>query len=362
MARMVSGDLHKLIHDPAEDFRPVSLPPDGVKVSRGVFRSSNSRGQPVLWILFNADPARGVAWEEQGRNDAYSKSAWRREQWIDFQAGGGELVLREVLERRWKDIIIEDTAWKPDPNWSYGAGLDWGKRHPTAFTVGSVDEHGCKYAIQEHRRSGWTPEAHTKTIKGMRMPFTVNSVRPTTLAYIRSTHYDPSMDVDITQGTDFSSIVKLFVDAGFPNLSRGTKGRDALLVEQILQAWESETVMFKIFCPQTVSTGTDGTYEYGCPNLVWELLNIRRVEHSATREQTVGPAERYVDKDNDSFDSLKQWWLSEPRAAQQTSDEQWRRKVEELKAKNKNLDLNSLIIHKARFDRQQKKEEIRSWR
>jgi hypothetical protein len=62
-----------------------------------------------------------------------SKAAWDREQEIIHDAGGGELVFAEILNR-WRDkIIITDPKFEVPPFWNLVAGFDHGKTNPTAF-------------------------------------------------------------------------------------------------------------------------------------------------------------------------------------------------------------------------------------
>ena len=89
----------------------------------------------------------------------------------------------------------------------------------------------------------------------------------------------------------------------------GIRGGDQALVDEIRDAWSGKEVKFKILCRGMdfpIEPGSmkrrEGTYENGCPNLLWELLNIRRKENTAVRSESVGTAEGLVDKDNDAWD------------------------------------------------------------
>lgn len=347
--------------DLAEDFRPSSLPPDGEKIARGVFRSINSKNQPVLWVLFNADPSRNADWEASGRRNAYSESAWRREQWIDFQAGGGELVLRSLLEARWNEIIITDPAQLPLDEMRFGAGLDYGKTHFATFVANGVDRKGCKYSVLEHGAKELTPETHVKLIKQRRLPRFKDGTCPYVLDKVTATYYDPKLNAGTAStGEVFTSQVSQF--KGFPHLISGIRGLDLKLLDFILEAWHQTPVKYRIYCPRQISnrTATSPQWE-GCPNLVWELLNLRRREYSAVREQSVGSAEGLVDKDNDFWDALKYWWTSEPSVPVITKEEKWEMRATELKEKNPTMDLNSLIMYANQFNKENKQKEP-SWR
>ena len=339
------------------DFTPASLPPDGVKIDQGVFRSENAKGQPVLWILFNADPARDAAWEADGFKNAYSKSAWRREQLIDFQAGGGELVLRETLERRWKEIIITDPKEIPWAEMNFGAGLDYGKTHFGTWVVNGIDRKGVKYSVLEHGATNLTPNSHVEMMKTRRLPYSDNGVQPLALAKVGRTHFDPSLKTAklSAQSDTFVSEIDLFVKAGMPSLTLGIRGRDLKIVDLILDAWNQTPVKYRIFCPTQVASrqNTHSGWQ-GCPNLVWELMNLRRKEYSATVEQSKGTPEDLVDKDNDFWDANKYEWSGNTPVSTQSPAEAWSNEAKRLKEVNPALDLNSLVIYARKFERENK--------
>jgi len=302
-----------------------------------------------------------------------SEAMWKQEQEIDYGAAGGERVLKDLLEKRWKEIVITDPAWEADQKWNYKAGLDFGKSHPTSFHGYGIDFEGGRYALFEHYQSGneWTPAAHTRRIREMRAMALKTS--PLALSVVQQTFCDPSMGfVNVAQPEKFTSYVQLFTDAGFPNITtgfRGSEGMDKAMVDEIRQAWSGEKVKFKILCRGVsfpVEPGSmkkrEGTYENGCPNLLWELLNIRRKENTATRSESVGPAEGLVDKDNDAWDDLKYWWTSNPVAPLYSETEQWRAEVEGIRRANPNIDINSLAMRYRYWKQGREKMEEVSWR
>lgn len=305
----------------------------------------------MLWVLFCADPSRGAEWEADGFRNAYSKSAWRREQWIDCQAGGGELVLRETLERRWKEIIITDPKEIPWAEMNFGAGLDYGKTHFATWVVSGVDRAGCKYSVLEHGCTDLTPSSHFEMMKKRRLPFEENGNLPLALSKVQATSFDPSLKTEnLPKADTFTSAIKLFVEAGMSNLRLGIRGQDLLLRDEILEAWNQTPVKYRIFCPSQVGSRRNTDLQWvGCPNLVWELMNLRMVEYSSTVQDKKGPPEAILDKDNDFWDALKYWWTSNPSKSVESSDEKWRKEAVRLREVNPAMDLNSLVIYAERW-------------
>lgn len=339
---------------------------------KGLSIRSNSRGIPILRLHYSAMAGRDQDWVDSER-PKYSEAMWQQEQEIDYSAAGGERVLRSLLERRWNDIVITDPAWEPDPKWSYGAGFDFGKSHPTALVLFCIDFDGNKYALAEHYRSGLTPREHMKIIRNFRIPLGREEAPKSFLSLARSTHHDPSMGFKNLAGEEsFTSYVQLFINAGWPvsNLREGQRvvGGDKAIADEILEAWSQEDPTFKIVlrCDGPRDPGSmqkrEGTFPDGCPNLLWEMLNIRRVERTASSTEKLGPSEALMDKDNDAFDATCYWWRDNKSAARQSRDMLWKSRVGAIRKKNPEIDLNSLSVMHAKFEREMNKQEIHSWR
>src|ERR1700694_1769853 len=73
--------------------------------SKGLRRRNTRQGNAVIRIHYSADPERGQAWVAQERKRYSSQGAWDREQEIIHEAGGGERLFADVLNR-WGDKII----------------------------------------------------------------------------------------------------------------------------------------------------------------------------------------------------------------------------------------------------------------
>lgn len=338
--------------------------------TRGIEISSNSGGVPIFRLRFSADPRKGPDWEASERKK-FTPEMWAQEYELDDNATGGERLLLPLLRARWKDIVITSPAWQADPGWAYSNGLDYGKTHRTSLHGYAMDFHGTRYAICEHYRSGLTPAQHVPEMKRLRLPFEDKEVNPLVLS--KTTYYDPSMGYTNVAGEEnFTSYIELFTKAGMSRLSAGIRGRDKSVAEQIEDCWNQKDPTFKIVLrpPEGGPTFTDvgslkkmeGTYSWGCPNLLWEIANLRRVLRSAAREETKGPSEALMDKDNDAFDDLSYWWTSCTMPPQISKERRWHERKAILLGANPDMDLDSLIIQKTRFDREQNKREVLSWR
>src|SRR5947208_1082253 len=127
-----------------------------------------SDGRPFLRVHYSADPERGPEWVEQERKKYSSQGAWEREQEIVHEAGGGERVFAEALNR-WADkIIIDHPQFQPSPHWKWIAGFDHGKANPTAALVGCVDHDGVIYLLGEYYQPGLSPKQHRPNLAALR--------------------------------------------------------------------------------------------------------------------------------------------------------------------------------------------------
>lgn len=334
---------------------------------QGVSLRSNSRGVAIIRLHYSALKGRDAEWVASEK-PKMSEAMWAQEQEIDYSAAGGERVLRGTLQRRWNDIVITDPAWQPDPAWSFSNGLDYGKAHPCAFIAGCMDFEGRRYAFAEHYRTGLTPKQHVPLIQSLRMPFADS--RPPILQRSGFNYCDPSLGPkNVATEDGFTSYVELFQKAGMPNLQLGMRGQDLKLVSEVLDAWNQPDPMFKIVLrvdgmqnDAASMRMREGTYSDGCPNLLWELLGLRRKDTTAARQETHGEAEGLVDKENDAWDALKYWWMAQQIIPKVSADQQWRERVREIRSKNPDIDLNSLAIIHGKFQRKLQEQEHLSWR
>lgn len=299
------------------------LPVGARVISEGVFFTETQKQIPVLWIRDDAIPERNAEWQAEEQRNYKLDSSYQREHRLNFTAGGGERVLREIFDRRKSEILITGLDFKPSPFWRHEGGFDWGKTHPASFHDYATDEDGVLYALEEHYRGGLTPAEHSLMIRGMKLYGTETPV----LALMKDTgiHSDPSIFYE-SQATNegFTSIVELFDDAISDLMVKGKSGEDLTCVEWIIQAWSGPKIMFKIFCPQPYDRKREGTY-HGCPNLVWELVNLKREQFTSSQLLKRNPSDKLVDVKNDAFDDFKYFWSSRPEPAELPIDEKFKR-------------------------------------
>lgn len=340
-------------------------PKHAKQIMRGVAYTETRRGAPVLWFDCSAHPEQDQAWEEQEKQNYTSDAEFNRQQHVDFTAGGGEKVLRDRLEARWDEIVITDQnnpGWLPHSEWSYTAGLDYGKNHPTAFEALAKDHDGTLFAVQEHYQSGLEPGEHNATIRSMRIPCAGD---PLTISKVSRTWSDPSLFPENVAGEDkFTSIQALLERGGTLKMSKARKGMDLFVLDMLLEMWpKTGPIRFKIWCPEPITKMKQGTFQRGCPNLLWELMNLRRKEVSPTLLEKKGNPEGLVDNKNDAFDALKYVLSAGGVAAPiESAQEKWNKRKALLLERNPKLDMDSLIIYRKKYEREQSQVEVLSWR
>jgi hypothetical protein len=231
--------------------------------------------------------------------------AWDREQEIVHEAGGGELLFAEILNRYADKIIIRNPDFQVPPFWKRIGGFDHGKTNPTAALLTTVDCDGTIYCLGEYYQPGLTPRQHMENLR--KLP-----------GFLDSDHIcaDPSIFYRTQAQSDdsFKSIADLYQEAGLHGLWEGENGEIAGM-ERILEHWRDldyREPTLKIVCPYDYSRKRFGVFPNGCPNLLWELMRTRREQLSAQQLMRKNPSEAIVDKDNHLRDALKYVLLSLP--------------------------------------------------
>lgn len=351
------------------------MPTSQITNPPGLEIAVNSIGVPILRLTHWADPEKQDEWKSCERK-RFSAEMWAQEYDLDDNATGGERILLGLLQRRWKEIVITDPTWEPNPSWAFSCGLDYGKSHPTALIGCAMDFEGIRYAICEHYASELTPAAHYPYMNRLTFPFTEQGIESRAIRKSAWTSYDPSINYATSaSGEKWVSAISLFSAAGFPNLRAGIRGQDKKVAAEIEDCWNQPDPTFKIVLRPPIVDGKpeiypeigslkkrEGTYPWGCPNLLWEIANIRRVELSASRAETKAAAEALMDKDNDAFDALCYWWTSEIVPPKVSSEQRWKSRVKELREKNPDMDLTSLNFYQQKWAADEAAKEVRSWR
>ena len=283
--------------------------------SKGLRRRNTRQGNAVIRIHYSADPERGPAWVAQERKRYSSQGAWDREQEIIHEAGGGERLFADVLNRWGDKIIIDSSEFQPSPHWKRIGGFDHGKANPTAALVGCVDFDGVLYITAEYYQPGFSPRQHRPNLEELEGFLEAEVVADPSIFYKTQAQGDGS----------FKAIAELYAEEGIANLLPAPANSELLGMERILTHWinlEDREPTLKIVCAKhkrDIQRPIYGLHNDGCPNLLWELRRARREELSSAQLVHRNPTERIVDKDNHLRDALKYMVLSLPEPARKSA-------------------------------------------
>jgi hypothetical protein len=311
---------------------------------RGLSFRRTASGVMVARLHYSADPERDSGWVEQERRKYSSQAAWDREQEIIHEAGGGELLFAEILNRHAEKIIIRDPGFQVPPHWKRIAGFDHGKTNPTAALVTAIDNDGTIYCLAEYYQPGLTPWQHMDGLSAL--PGFLQASR---IVADPSIFYKNQAQAD----GDFKSIADLYQEAGLSGMWEGENGELAGM-ERIFEHWrdlDHREPTLKIVCPYDYSRKRFGLFSRGCPNLLWELMRTRREQLSASQLMRRNPTEAIVDKDNHLRDALKYILLSLPRPADTPKQN---RRDEIIREAFANGTQATLAVQLAHFDEQER--------
>lgn len=325
---------------------------------RGIHWRETSRGIPALWVHYSADPARDEQWAEREKKFYPFKSQWDAEQEMEAGAGGGERILEPTLMAREKDILIRDESWKPQEGWLFDAGFDYGKSNPSPLIVFATDWQGTVYAIGEHYRGGLSIGEHLASIQGMKVDFG-GGKRVPVLDLCGSIFSDPRIfdEVESQNRGDFQSVARIFSNLGMKHLKPGIRGGDIAFAALLEHLWSFPDPKFKIVCPQPYDKKSEGTRSLGCPNLVWELLNVRREEYTDRQLQSHNPSEKLVQRNNHAFDAAKYRFSMAHSVPTRNREYEWSQRVQSFEEHNPSIDeiskINSLIVMRRNWESRQ---------
>jgi len=230
--------------------------------------------------------------------------AWVGNRRSIHDAGGGELLFAEILNRHADKIIIRDPHFEIPPTWKRIAGFDHGKTNPTAALVVAIDYDGRIYCLCEYYWPGLTRRSTCRICTGC----------PASLTLHRSLQIPRSSTTHAQAEGGFKSIAELYNEAGLNGVWEGENAEIAGM-QRILKHWRDldyHEPTLKIICPHDYSRKRFGLFSDGCPNLLWELMRTRREQLTASQLMRKNPTEAIVDKDNHLRDALKYILLSLP--------------------------------------------------
>ncbi len=272
----------------------------GDQVCKGVWLKKNSQGVPVVTVHYTADPdkdpatERGQKWLEATIVDylgGVSSAKWRKEMEIDFTVGIGEPVFEYLVKMEHEIKFSPSELTEPFlDTCKFYAGLDWGTRNNTAFTVVAEDLKGNFWVVWEWSDKKKTPEEVARELRAC--PFFSR------LEWIAA---DPTMWTENQARKEgYTSFARILTEEIPEDLRLNlmpAHGRLDMAAITKLHAW------WKALPPKLRISEM-------CVILWRELMNLRFMDTSGDKN----PSEKLVDKDNHEWDTLKYIILSHPTA------------------------------------------------
>lgn len=313
--------------------RTKDVPPQTpLEIMQGMTVRRTQAGIPVVRIHYSAVPGRDTPeWKEEARREYTSQAAFDRELEIRDEAGGGELALADTLVTYWNKIVITDSTWRPDPNWVVEAGFDHGKVNATAFERAYLDYEGTIYLCGEYYQPGREISGHAPVLKKM-----------ADIRKVRVCYADPSIFPQVLQQSQLpgkpteraKSFNELYVEQGIELFSafRGDRS-DVSAVGRFMMHWhnlDTREPSLKIVCRNFSERPQPGLHNWDSPNLLWELMRLRREKLTAQQLLSRNLSEAIVQKDNHAFDAAKYIVMSHPEPAQKTAEQLAREAVKPL--------------------------------
>lgn len=313
-------------------------PQTSAEVRRGVTLRRTKGGIPIWRVHYSAHPERDPElhpeWVREERRAYTSQADWDREQEIADEAGGGELVFAEVLVRHRDKIIIEDPGWRPDPDWRVEGGFDHGKTNPTALLRAYIDFDGTIYFAGEYYWPGLEIWQHAPQMQRMRDFRRMGTVfaDPSIFNFTSQQSQKPGQSAERAKSNS-----QLYCEQGIGNLCAFVGDYfDVSFVARLNAHWadlDRREPTVKIVCPRGMyaEKPVPGLYDWGCPNLLWELMRTRREKLSAQQLQRRNVSEAIVDKDNHARDAMKYLLMSHPEPSRKSLDRRVAERIENIR-------------------------------
>jgi hypothetical protein len=311
--------LDELGRVPAQDY---------VEVGRGEKWKCTKGGILVMRehysVIPERDPSINPDWKLVERKKYTSQAAWEREQEIVDEAGGGERVFADVLLTNWSKIVIEDKdeiaqIAEDCQEWAVGGGFDHGKTNPTCLLRTYVDFEGTIIFAGEYYMPGREIWQHAPVMKRMydfkRMEEGDLGIQsdPTIFPSGQQQSQRPGEAVQRAK-----SYAELYRDQGVTSLVPFSRDRsDVSYALRLHSHWadlENRKPSVRIICPTGIYADkpVPGLYNWGCPNLLWELMVARRQKLTAQQMMSRNVSEAIVDKDNHARDAMKYFLMMQP--------------------------------------------------
>lgn len=231
-------------------------------------------------------------------------------------------MFADTLIAHWKKIIISDPAWRPDPRWRVEAGMDHGRTNATVIERCYIDHQGIIYFAGEYYQPGKEVWEHAPIIKKM------EDIRKVAACYADPTIFDFNIQQSQRPGHAVErakSINELYIEQGIELFSPFPGDRsDVSFAGRLMAHWanlDRREPTVKIVCPQYTESPQFGLHNWGCPNLVWELMRRRRVKLTAQQLLSKNASEALVDRENHANDAMKYVLMSHPEPTFKTKQE-----------------------------------------
>jgi hypothetical protein len=299
-------------------------PQTPVEIMHGMTVRRTEGGIPVGRIHYTAMAERNTAeWKDQARREYTSQASWDREMEIRDEAGGGELAVADTLVTWWNKIVVTDPLWCPHPDWPVEAGFDHGRTNATAFERAYLDYDGVIYLCGEYYVAGKEISEHAPVLK------TMADIRKVRVCYADPSIFPMQMQQSQMPGKPAErakSINELYVEQGIELFSpfRGDRS-DVSAVARMMMHWHNldrREPTLKIVCRNFSERPQPGLHNWDSPNLLWELMRLRREKLTAQQLLTRNVSEAIVQKDNHAFDAgCKYLLMSHPEPAQKTAEQ-----------------------------------------
>lgn len=304
-----------------------------VDLGEGVKLKRKMNGVPVMRLHYSAIPERNPKinpvfsakledrhrfspeeWQNNERK-TYTVRGWDREQEIDDKAAGGEKLFNSILTAFKEKIIITDPRWMPEPDWAVYGGFDHGKTNATTLEKAYVDFDGNIYMCGEYyqmKTPTWDNNVWQNVPLLQLMPH---------LDLMRWCRADPSIffDKELQADGSFTNINSIYRGLGFTRLQTfptSIPREDITFEERLNDHWKNLTE-FKptlfIVCRNYNDRRQPGMHPFDSPNLLWELMRMRKKELTAKQLLERNPTEAIVDKDNHAWDAAKYLVMSLPK-------------------------------------------------
>lgn len=332
-----------------------------VEVRPGVRLRRTSGGIPVLRLHYSAHPERNPElnpdWKKRERKKYTSQADWDREQEIRDEAGGGELVFASTLNDYYHKIVITDPRWRPNPKWRVEGGFDYGKTNPTTLERCYFDHDGVGYFCGEYYQAGLEIAQHAPRLKEMQDVFRLE------VCNADPSIFPQTMEQGATRPGEAQarakSIAELYDDQGLGIFSKFHGDRsDVSFAARLLMHWadlDEREPTIRIVCRTPSDRPQPGLHQWDCPNLLWELMRIRRVKLTSQQLLSRNLSEAIVDKDNHATDACKYVVMSHPEPTRKPLSERVSERVEKL---FKETDMTTAMLGLSKIKEEEQQKEV----